>query len=427
VKLQPERFRRVITSEGQALPVLSSHCHATLEADKRAVCALLDHIKQVDSDNRTVIMLQVENEPGIHGSERDFSQEGNALFAADVPEALITGLSKGQIEGTIQGTALQIWKENGSQTHGSWQEVFGRKAAEIFTAWSIAHYIDEIAAAGKEVYNLPMYVNVWLSEQGFRMAGYDYPAGGAVSPMIDVWKIAAPHIDLLAPDIYLAGSTEFCEVCTTYSRPDNPLFIPECGPWPSTSRLMFYAIARYNAIGIAPFGIDNMIDEQGQASESFVALVQSFAAARALLPLIPAYQGTGRLHAIVQEEDALFQTIELDGYTALVQFGVSWYGRPLPPESAPGANRGRGLLIQAGPKEFYVTGVGFTVYVRPTTGFHRFLYKERLQGRFDPWLLVEAGHFEDDQWVVDEYRSGDESDFGLIMAVPGQAVHAIFD
>jgi hypothetical protein len=85
------------------------------------------------------------------------------------------------------------------------------------------------------------------------------------------------------------------------------------------------------------------------------------------------------------------------------------------------------LLIQAGPKEFYVTGVGFTVYIRPADGFHRFLYKNRWQGSFDPWLVVEAGHFDGEQWVVDERRAGDETDYGLIMATPGQAVHAVFD
>jgi hypothetical protein len=272
-----------------------------------------------------------------------------------------------------------------------------------------------------------MYVNVWLGEIGFRMAGYDYPSGGAVSQMIDVWKVAAPHIDLLAPDIYFADATQFSQVCETYSRPDNPLFIPECGRWPATSRQMFYAIARYNAIGIAPFGIDGLVDANGNVIESCIALVDSFAAIRAILPLIPAYQGTGRMHAIVQEEGALMQYIELDGYKALVQFGVSWYGRPIPAGGASETGRGRGLLIQTGAKEFYVTGVGFTVYIRPSTGFHGFLYKDRWQGRFDPWLLVEAGHFEGEQWVVDERRSGDETDYGLILATPGQVVHAVFD
>lgn len=421
VKLQPERFRRVITPEGQLLPVLSPHCHDTLEADKRAVCALLDHLKQVDSTEKTVIMLQVENEPGSHGAERDFSQEGNTLFAAGVPTSLTEALPQ------AQSALRRIWEENGARTHGPWQEIFGQQAAEIFTAWSVGSYIDDIAAAGKGVYNLPMYVNVWLGEQGFRMAGYDYPSGGAVSHVIDVWKAAAPHIDLLAPDIYFADTNHFCQLCDTYNRADNPLFIPECGLWPTTARLMFYAIARYNAIGIAPFGIDGLIDETGNVIESGAALVDSFAATRAILPLLPVYQGTGRLHAVVQEEGVREQYIKLDGYTALVQFGVSWYGRPLPPAGASETTRGRGLLIQAGPKEFYVTGFGFTVYIRPAVGFHRFLYKNRWQGNFDPWLVVEAGHFEGEQWVIDERRAGDETDYGLIMATPGRAVHAILE
>ncbi len=421
VKQQPERFRRVITPEGLPVPVLSPHCRATLEADKRAVCALLDHIKKLDGSERTVIMLQVENEPGSHGAERDFSQDGNTLFAADVPESLIAILPSTR-------SALQhIWEENGAWTHGSWQEVFGPMAAEAFSAWSVARYIDEIATAAKDVYDLPMYVNVWLGEIGFRVVGYDYPAGGAVSQMIDVWKAAAPHIDLLAPDIYFADATQFSQICETYSRPDNPLFIPECGRWSATSRQMFYAIARYNAIGIAPFGIDGLVDTNGNVIESCIALVDSFATIRAILPLIPAYQGTGRMHAIVQEEGALMQYIELDGYKALVQFGVSWYGRLIPAGGVSQTDRGRGLLIQTGAKEFYVTGVGFTVYIRPAAGFHGFLYKDRWQGRFDPWLLVEAGHFEGEQWVVDERRSGDETDYGLILATPGQVVHAVFD
>jgi hypothetical protein len=421
VKVQPERFRRAITPDGLALPVLSPHCQATLEADKRAVCALLDHIKQVDGGEGTVILLQVENEPGTHGAERDFSEEGNTLYAGEVPEPLTHALP------SMQSMLRQVWEENGTRTQGSWQEIFGRWAAEVFSAWSVARYIDEIAEAGKAVYDLPMSVNVWLGEIGFRVAGYDYPAGGAVSRMIDVWRVAAPHIDVLAPDIYLGDTNRFCQICDTYSRADNPLFIPECGRWPATSRLMFYAIAQYNAIGIAPFGIDGFIDENGNVVESCVALVDSFAAVHAILPLIPAYQGTGRLHAIVQEEGAHEQYLELVGYRALVQFGVSWLGCPIPTGGASDTGRGRGLLIQTGPKEFYVTGVGFTVYIRPTADFHRFLYKDRFNGRFDPWLLVEAGHFEGERWVVDERRAGDESDFGLIMAVPGQAVHAVFD
>ena len=40
------------------------------------------------------------------------------------------------------------------------------------TAWSIANYIDGVAEAGKAVYDIPMYINVWLMEQReWSMAG----------------------------------------------------------------------------------------------------------------------------------------------------------------------------------------------------------------------------------------------------------------
>src|SRR5207247_5114109 len=115
-------------------------------------------------------------------------------------------------------------------------------------------------------------------------------------------------------------------------------------------------IAHYSAIVIASFGIDGFFDENGNVIESCVALVDSFAALRAILPLIPAYQGTGRLHAIVQEEGAHEQYLELIGYKAQVKFGVASCGRPIPTGGARETGRGRGLLIQTGPHEVYVSG-----------------------------------------------------------------------
>lgn len=432
IKLQPDRYRRVITSDGAPLTVLSAHCPANLEADRNAFCALMAYLKQADDVCRTVIAVQIENEPGTHGSDRDYSEEATALFAAPIPVDLAARLP-----------------ESSSKNGTTWGEVFGLRAAEAFSSWHVARYIDAIAEAGKRVHDLPMYVNVWLAEQGFRSAGYDYPSGGAVSDMIDIWKAAAPHIDLLAPDIYIPGARAYRQVCANYCRSDNPLFIPECRANAITSLLMFYAIADYDAIGVAPFAIEDILDGSGGLNEGGAALADSYAAVRAVLPLLLSYQGTGKVHAIVQEEWAETQVIELDGYVALARFGVSWMGRPvvphtpaitsvpttrslasLPPapvRTSDAATRGRGLLIQTGPKEFYATGVGFTVLIRPVAGSQRFLGKNLITGQFDPWLLVEAGHFERDTWIVDEHRSGDESDYGLIAAVPGQAVHAVFE
>jgi hypothetical protein len=53
--------------------VLSPMSRNTLEADKSAFVALMRHLKQIDSEQHTVLLIQVENESGNIGSIRDNS------------------------------------------------------------------------------------------------------------------------------------------------------------------------------------------------------------------------------------------------------------------------------------------------------------------------------------------------------------------
>jgi hypothetical protein len=75
--------------------------------------------------------------------------------------------------------------------------VFGDSdaTAEIFTAWHYARYVESLAAAGKAVYPLPMYVNAALNRPN--KAPGKYPSGGPLPHLLDVWKIGAPSVDLL--------------------------------------------------------------------------------------------------------------------------------------------------------------------------------------------------------------------------------------
>jgi len=54
----------VISQNGKDIWNLSSHCKTNLEADKKAFAALCKHLKAKDNADRTVISLQVQNEPG---------------------------------------------------------------------------------------------------------------------------------------------------------------------------------------------------------------------------------------------------------------------------------------------------------------------------------------------------------------------------
>ena len=72
MKLNNDRYPRVITRKGERLGSLSPHAAATLTADRAAFVQLMRHLKQADAGH-TVIMVQVENDPArmaAHGITR---------------------------------------------------------------------------------------------------------------------------------------------------------------------------------------------------------------------------------------------------------------------------------------------------------------------------------------------------------------------
>ncbi len=124
-------------------------------------------------------------------------------FHQPVPAALTAYLT--QHRATLVPGLKQLWEEHGAKTSGSWTDLFGEGDAgeEVFTAWYYARFADQLAAAGKGAYAMPMYVNVALNRPG-RLPG-EYPSGGPLPHLIDVWKAGAPTLDFLAPDIYFAN------------------------------------------------------------------------------------------------------------------------------------------------------------------------------------------------------------------------------
>ncbi len=84
---------------------------------------------------------------------------------------------------------------------GSWSEVFGAAAEEIFSAYHVASFVEYVAKAGKDAYNLPMTVNCWLDKAADTPG--DYPSGGPVARVHEVWDYCAPSIDVYCPDIYV--------------------------------------------------------------------------------------------------------------------------------------------------------------------------------------------------------------------------------
>ena len=231
-KADTGRFSRVRDRNGQPLDIVSPLARDAVKADAKAFAALMEHLKQVDSDDHTVILIQVENEIGILGSDRDYSDSANEFYTRSVPKVM-----------------SDIYGHN-----GNWEEAFGEDAPEYFMEYYYAAAVETIAGAGKAAYPLPMITNAWLQQFPWRPG--TYPSGGPVAQFRALWKQAAPSVSVNAPDVYIS---DFKSVCDAYASDDNPLMIPEHRRDIKNISHVFYAIGKYNALCFSPFGVEDMM------------------------------------------------------------------------------------------------------------------------------------------------------------------------
>ncbi|MDD4033225.1 MAG: beta-galactosidase, partial [Bacteroidales bacterium] len=150
MKKDAVKYPNIIGKDGKPVDSPSPHATVTMEADAKAFTEVMKYLKQADPQH-TVILVQVQNEPGSWGSVRDYSKTAQKLFEQAVPEALLTPEVL---------KALNV----SPGAKGTWTEVFGKNADEYFQAWSVASYIEYVAATGKAVNPLPMYGNVPLRD-----------------------------------------------------------------------------------------------------------------------------------------------------------------------------------------------------------------------------------------------------------------------
>ena len=188
---------------------------------------------------------------------------------------------------------------------------------------------------------------------------------------------------------------------------------------------MMEAFADYGCIGMACFGAGRAMDMQGKPLPDSMDMALSMRTVANVAPLLLKYRGTGRVHALVQQEFMDKQYIRLEKWHVEAKFisaaggrwGLGSFLNTAAPENADlFTARGRGLLIQTDENEFYLAGCGVKVDFRrrpdPMEEDSYPLLASRQCGTLN-FLSVEEGHFEGDSWVCDRVRNGDESNFEL--------------
>lgn len=347
VRRDESRFPRAERDETSPLsgrfsldgPILSVFSEELVQADAAAFAALMQHIKDVDPDH-TVVAVQVQNEVGLLGDSRDRSPLAEAAWRGAVPAELLKGLASRSSD--LRPWMRDLWARSGSQLSGTWAEVFGadREAEEVFMSWAFSRYVERVAAAGVDSYPLPVYTNAWLGPQPGAESPGQYPSGGPVSRMHDVWRIGAPTLSLLAPDIYVP---DFDGTLEQFADDGNPIFIPEAIPDAGNA---FVALGRFKALGFNPFGIEDLPKDH-EVFRAFFVLGE-------LTEFITTAQAADRIHGF-RISTGEQQRVQIADFDVTITGARDTYGL-FGTGTGAAADKlvGYGLILQTGDDEFMV-------------------------------------------------------------------------
>lgn len=327
VKRDLERFHRgqIVKGKNKAgrrvsptLPVtipyttISYLSENAMQADARAFGKMMQHVREYDEAYGTVITVQVENETGLLGNAREVSDEADAAFAGEVPQEFASYM-RSHTEYMEEDVRAAV--EAGAEK-GSWRDVFGTAAEEIFSAYHVASFVEYVAKAGKDAYDLPMAVNCWLDKAADTPG--DYPSGGPVARVHEVWDYCAPSIDVYCPDIYVPY---FNKVCDRFVKSGtNPLYIPEAATHSYAAPRMVYTVGHYHAMCYSPFGFDDIgkpfsaaqgylfgmdvTDPALKTPQNFEEYAALGKILREAMPLLAERYGTTDLQAVCAEREA---------------------------------------------------------------------------------------------------------------------------
>ena len=378
-KRNVKRFPRAHTPEGKPLEEASSLSKNVLEADKRAFCRIMEHLRDYDAQEQTVVMVQVENEIGMIEVPRDYSADATRMYQSAVPKQLTDYLK--QHQKSLHPYLKEKWQPQ-AKADANWPQLFGDDiyAEEIFQTWTYATYVEQIAKAGRGIYNLPMYVNVALNSRG-RKPG-QYPSGGPLAHLIDLWHCGAPSVDVLGVDIYDKGIKSWL---SKYHLPNNPLFVPEIRLEDKDAVYALYAFGHHGAMGFCPFSIedyplttaarandwkqmdlsqDDQLNAFTSVGSSRSPLVASYQLLRQAEPLILERQGTKDMDAVLLDhEQREAEIITPDGVRLTVKhsYTLGW---------EPGAKDAEWpetacIILRLGKEDYLVIGSGVVVTFSP--------------------------------------------------------------
>jgi hypothetical protein len=341
-----------------------------VDREVRAFRAFMQHIKKVDSQTHTIVMIQVENEIAMFGVDR----QNRKLWRDHSPAA------------------------NKRFTDGGFTDDLK------FTAWDLSYnWIRRITDAGAEVYPLPFFHNY----VGGKVA--DWMVGGAPGEDVETYLKNCPNISFVGVNSYFCADwrpdyscgrepqatvEELREPLRRYRVGRNLPAITEInsGVSPVTARLAYIAIGEFGAPIFAPWALTVSYPESNQpyvlndgtlANGAF-ALRDTYKSLAKALPQISYYAGTDKLKVFMSGAPGqrFSQTEDVNGARVTVT----------------GENDGKAIVIHLSGHDFLLVGY------RASVSFN------------DPafvWPAMKNIRVEKTYWADDHWNKDGEVTYGV--------------
>src|SRR5262249_3596166 len=144
-----------------------------------------------------------------------------------------------------------------------------------------------------------------------------YPSGGPLPHLIDIWKAAAPDIDMLVPDIYFSDLKHWCDL---YTRSGDPLFIPEHRFEKGVDAKAFFVFVNYNCLSFSTFFIYSTEHPEKEP------IGKTYNILRQISHLIAQQQPSGNVKGFLIEKDSIQKDIPVGDYLFTVQheYKMGW-------------------------------------------------------------------------------------------------------
>lgn len=322
-------YPRAVDGDGVAHHnAISYDYEPVIEREIAAFRAFMRHLKQVDSQTHTVLMIQVENEIAVFGSDRHNPK---------------------------------LWRDHSAASN----EKFADKGFNDdlkFSAWDLSYnWIRRLTDAGAAEYPLPFFHNY----VGGKVA--DWMVGGAPGEDVATYLKNCPHLSFIGVNSYFCADWRPDNSCAresqaTVEQMREPLIryridrnLPaiteiNSGKTPLTSRLAYIAVGEFGVPIYAPWALtvsypedyEPYILKDGMPANGADALRETYTSLREALPQISYYATTKKLKVFMASApgERFSESDELNGFKVTVS----------------GERNGQAIVVHPSGHEFLAVG-----------------------------------------------------------------------